>query len=151
MERLHAIGASATGRTVESPDGDGASAEAGTDGTLHLTEAVRRVMAERGLTTREVVGRFPERHLGTAYRILAGRTTDPWSSTVVQLCGALEVDPNDLLGAIPSPLAPELDALLSEARALTEDDRWLIVDLLRSVRQSGDRHAHAGDGGVRGR
>jgi len=129
MERLHATGSSATVGTVESPDGDGSFAE----GTPCLTEAVRRVMAERGLTTREVVRRFPERHLGTAYRILAGRTTDPWSSTVVELCHALKVDPNDLLGITPSPLEPELDQLLAETAGLSEDDRWLIVDLVRAI------------------
>ncbi len=42
-----------------------------------LAAAIRRVMAARDLTTREVVKRVPRRHVGTVYRLLAGRTTDP--------------------------------------------------------------------------
>ena len=48
-----------------------------------LAAAIKRVMASRGLSTREVVRRVPRRHVGTVYRLLAGRTTDPWASTVV--------------------------------------------------------------------
>ncbi len=92
-------------------------------------------MAERGLTTRQVVGRFPERHLGTAYRILAGRTADPWASTLVELCRALEVDPNDLFNATRPPLKPELEQVLTQASALSEEDRWLMVDLIRAIRR----------------
>src|SRR5687767_4873445 len=63
-----------------------------------LAAAIKRVMSSRGLSTREVVRRVPRRHVGTVYRLLAGRTTDPWASTVVSLCSALDADPDELLG-----------------------------------------------------
>src|SRR6476661_9818783 len=63
-----------------------------------LAAAIKRVMSSRGLSTREVVRRVPRRHIGTVYRLLAGRTTDPWASTVVSLCTALDADPDELLG-----------------------------------------------------
>src|ERR1044071_9360597 len=75
-----------------------------------LAAAIKRVMATRGLSTREVVRRVPRRHVGTVYRLLAGRTTDPWASTVVSLCTALNADPDELLGVEDalSILDPEL-------------------------------------------
>ena len=100
-----------------------------------LAGAIKRVMATRGLTTREVVRRVPRRHVGTVYRLLAGRTTDPWASTVVSLCTALGADPDELLevGDALEGLDPELRQILDELNQLSEDDRWLVLDALRAV------------------
>ncbi|MFN8636291.1 MAG: helix-turn-helix domain-containing protein [Chloroflexota bacterium] len=100
-----------------------------------LAAAIKRVMNVRGLSTREVVRRVPRRHVGTVYRLLAGRTTDPWASTVVSLCSALDADPDELLGVEDALeiLDPELRNTLSDVQRLAEEDRWLALDMLRSV------------------
>jgi transcriptional regulator with XRE-family HTH domain len=92
-------------------------------------------MSTRGLSTREVVRRVPRRHVGTVYRLLAGRTTDPWASTVVSLCAALDADPDELLGVEDALeiLDPELRNTLTDVQRLPEEDRWLALDMLRSV------------------
>ena len=100
-----------------------------------LAAAIKRVMSSRGLSTREVVRRVPKRHVGTVYRLLAGRTTDPWASTVVSLCTALDADPDELLGVEDALeiLDPELRNTLTDIQRLAEEDRWLALDMLRSV------------------
>lgn len=100
-----------------------------------LAAAIKRVMNTRGLSTREVVRRVPRRHVGTVYRLLAGRTTDPWASTVVSLCTALDADPDELLGVEDALeiLDPELRNTLTDIQRLAEEDRWLALDMLRSV------------------
>ena len=100
-----------------------------------LAAAIKRVMNTRGLTTREVVRRVPRRHVGTVYRLLAGRTTDPWASTVVSLCTALDADPDELLGVEDALeiLDLELRNTLTDVERLAEEDRWLALDMLRAV------------------
>jgi transcriptional regulator with XRE-family HTH domain len=100
-----------------------------------LAAAIKRVMNSRGLSTREVVRRVPRRHVGTVYRLLAGRTTDPWASTVVSLCTALDADPDELLGVEDAIeiLDPELRNTLTDVQRLAEEDRWLALDMLRAV------------------
>ena len=100
-----------------------------------LAAAIKRVMSSRGLSTREVVRRVPRRHVGTVYRLLAGRTTDPWASTVVSLCTALDADPDELLGVEDAIeiLDPELRNTLTDIQRLAEEDRWLALDMLRAV------------------
>ena len=100
-----------------------------------LAAAIKRVMNTRGLSTREVVRRVPRRHVGTVYRLLAGRTTDPWASTVVSLCTALDADPDELLGVEDAIeiLDPELRNTLTDIQRLAEEDRWLALDMLRAV------------------
>src|SRR5436190_23754658 len=100
-----------------------------------LAAAIKRVMSTRGLSTREVVRRVPRRHVGTVYRLLAGRTTDPWASTVVSLCTALDADPDELLGVEDAIeiLDPDLRQTLSDVDRLSEEDRWLALDMLRSL------------------
>jgi len=100
-----------------------------------LAAAIKRVMNSRGLSTREVVRRVPRRHVGTVYRLLAGRTTDPWASTVVSLCTALDADPDELLGVEDAIeiLDPELRNTLTDVERLAEEDRWLALDMLRAV------------------
>lgn len=100
-----------------------------------LAAAIKRVMNARGLSTREVVRRVPRRHVGTVYRLLAGRTTDPWASTVVSLCTALDADPDELLGVEDAIEILDLDLrnALTDVGRLAEEDRWLALDMLRAV------------------
>jgi transcriptional regulator with XRE-family HTH domain len=100
-----------------------------------LAAAIKRVMSSRGLSTREVVRRVPRRHVGTVYRLLAGRTTDPWASTVVSLCAALDADPDELLGVEDAIEILDLDLrnTLTDVERLAEEDRWLALDMLRAV------------------
>lgn len=100
-----------------------------------LAAAIKGVMATRGLSTREVVRRVPRRHVGTVYRLLAGRTTDPWASTVVSLCTALDCDPDELLGVddAVSGLDPELRETLADVEQLAEEERWLALDMVRAI------------------
>jgi len=92
-------------------------------------------MAARGLTTRDVVGKLPSRHVGTAYRLLAGRTRDPWTSTMAAMCAALDAEPNELLGVhdATADLEPEIRQVFDDVSKLPVEDRWLVLDVLRAV------------------
>jgi len=102
-------------------------------GPLHLSGRIHEVLEERGLTPRDLVTGLGERHVGTGYRLLAGRTSDPWISTVLEVCQALAVDPDELLEVSRAPLDPESEALLDQIRGLDEEDRWMLIDLLRAI------------------
>ncbi|MFN8525226.1 MAG: helix-turn-helix transcriptional regulator [Chloroflexota bacterium] len=100
-----------------------------------LAASIRKAMERRGLSTRDVVQRVPRRHIGTVYRLLSGRTTDPWASTVASLCTAISVDPDELLG-VADPMIhvdPEIREMLESLQTLTVDDRWLVLGLLRAA------------------
>ena len=107
-----------------------------------FTANVLRAMEAKGLRTRDLVMLLPQRNWMTWYRVASGSTTDPKVSTVLALCGALDVDPDALLGTSPTPLPPDLQELLDAARGMSEDDQWLVVDVLRAVmrRRRGQRH-----------
>jgi hypothetical protein len=51
------------------------------------------------------------------------------------LCTALDADPDELLGVEDAIeiLDPELRLALSDVERLAEEDRWLALDMLRSV------------------
>jgi transcriptional regulator with XRE-family HTH domain len=102
-------------------------------GSLRLSERIQQVLRERGMANRDLVIGLAERHIGTGYRLLAGRTADPWISTVLEVCQALAVDPDDLLQVARAPLDPELESLLAQVRRLDEEDRWMLIDVLRSI------------------
>ncbi len=100
-----------------------------------LQANLHRVMRAKKVRRSEVVKRAPDRKGATVYRVLAGTTTDPWTSTVVALCRSLEADPDELLGTTPPQLPPDLQELLDATQGLSEDDKWLVVDVLRAVMQ----------------
>jgi transcriptional regulator with XRE-family HTH domain len=104
-------------------------------GPLRLSERIRQILQERGLANRDLITGLGARHFGTGYRLLAGRTVDPWISTVLEVCQALAVDPDELLQVSREPLDPELDAVLKQVQALDEEDQWLLIDLIRSIRR----------------
>lgn len=108
-------------------------------GAETLAGRIQRAMAARGIRPRALAMALGDRHWSTAYRVLSGTTADPLMSTVLDVCRILDVDPDEILGATSPPLEPETQALLEAARALPEEDRWLIVDLVRVVRRRAAR------------
>jgi transcriptional regulator with XRE-family HTH domain len=65
---------------------------------MSLAEGLSRVMASRGLTTRDILARLGEqRDRATVYRLLAGQTENPRLDTLLSLCAAMETSPNELL------------------------------------------------------
>lgn len=97
-------------------------------------------IAARGLSVRQVILRLPQRAMATSYRILAGTTSDPHTSTILALCRTIDVDPDELLGARRPALDPEAEALLEDTEALDEADRRLLVKVIRSI--TGRHGAH---------
>ena len=72
---------------------------------MSLAEGLARVMASRGLTTRDVLARIgAQRDRATIYRLLAGQTENPRLDTLLSLCAAMDTTPNELLdqaGVLP--------------------------------------------------
>ena len=104
----------------------------------NISEAVKRIMAARGLTLREFIRRVPKRHIGTVYRLVAGRTTDPWASTIASVCEALGCDPDELLGVRPwhEGFTPEERALVSDFYTLLESDtdrEWVLAVMRAAI------------------
>jgi DNA-binding Xre family transcriptional regulator len=65
---------------------------------MPLHQAIRSVMRERGLKMPDLLEGMPRRDRSTVYRLLNGDTQDAKLSTLLDLCEALGVTPNDLLG-----------------------------------------------------
>lgn len=64
---------------------------------MPLHQAIRTVMQAHGLKTPELLSRMPQKDRSTVYRLLSGDTRDAKVSTLLGLCLALGVTPNDLL------------------------------------------------------
>lgn len=65
---------------------------------MSLAEGLARVMASRGLTTRDVLQRLgQQRDRATFYRLLSGQTENPRLDTLLSLCTAMDTSPNELL------------------------------------------------------
>lgn len=65
---------------------------------MSLAEGLNRVMASRGLATRDVLARLGmQRDRATIYRVLAGQTVNPRLDTLLSLCTALDTTPDELL------------------------------------------------------
>jgi len=65
---------------------------------MPIDQAIRTVMQARGVKMPELLGRLGRRDRSTIYRLLNGDTQDTKVSTLLDLCAALGVSPNDLLG-----------------------------------------------------
>ncbi len=100
-------------------------------------------IAARGLSARRVVLRLPESAVATAYQILAGPTRDPRTSILLALCRAIDIDPNELLGAHRPALEPEAEGRLDRAefRALLDALEGLDVPKARDAHTTGRPHA----------
>jgi transcriptional regulator with XRE-family HTH domain len=64
---------------------------------MPLHQAIQSAMQARGLTMPDLLARMPQRDRSTVYRLLNGDTRDAKLSTLVGLCTALGVTPNNLL------------------------------------------------------
>ena len=113
--------------------------------TETIADRIQQAMAARGVQPRDLAMAVGHRHWSTAYRVMSGATADSLISTIVDICTVLEVSPDELLGVTPPPLEPETQALLDRARRLPEDDQWLMVDLVRSLRRKGPRGSRRDD------
>lgn len=65
---------------------------------MPIDQAIRTVMQARGVKMQELLARLGRRDRSTIYRLLSGDTRDMKVSTLLDLCTALGVTPNDLLG-----------------------------------------------------
>lgn len=65
---------------------------------MSLAEGLARVMESRSLTVRDVLARLgAHRDRATVYRLLAGHTANPRLDTLLSLCAAMDITPNELL------------------------------------------------------
>ena len=89
---------------------------------MPLHEAIRTVMEAQGLKTPDLLSRMPQKDRSTVYRLLKGDTQDARVSTLLGLCCALGVTPNDLLSqaGLWNEVAP-LDARLRRAFGMEAD------------------------------
>jgi DNA-binding Xre family transcriptional regulator len=65
---------------------------------MSLDQAIQTALRERGLKVADLQARMPQRDRSTIYRLLSGETRDAKLSTLLALCRALGVTPNELLG-----------------------------------------------------
>lgn len=103
---------------------------------MALQQAIRTVMRARGLTPSQLLDRMPERDRSTLYRLLNGDTRDARVSTLLELCRALGVSPNDLLnlaglwadgGRPPDALEVRLRRAFATVQALATPYRLVAV------------------------
>lgn len=76
---------------------------------MSLQQAIRAAMRARGVETKDLLARMAQRDRSTVYRLLSGDTRDTRLSTLLALCSALGISPNELLvqaGLWQSPPAP---------------------------------------------
>jgi hypothetical protein len=97
-------------------------------------------MRDRGLGIAGVAERMGSgRHYSTVHRVLTGWTRDPTLSTFLDLCGALEAEPADVLrlaGLLPGGTDVEeirLRRILRRVRDLPEPDGWLAVEQIDAL------------------
>jgi DNA-binding Xre family transcriptional regulator len=112
---------------------------------MSLATALAALAAARGMTPAEVADSVAgTQNRATFYRALNGETVDPRLSTLVNVCEVLDVTPAELLrvaGLLEDPagaLAPVdlgLRQALGAVQTLGEDDRRLIVTVVRSFVQ----------------
>lgn len=102
---------------------------------LGLRHRIGEILRQRGLTVNWLIHHLGRRNRATGWRLMTGRTVDPRLVTVLDVCRTLSVDPDELLEVSRPPLDPEVDELFAAAQALQEQDQWLLVDLIKSMRR----------------
>jgi DNA-binding Xre family transcriptional regulator len=110
---------------------------------VSLAEAIAALLAARGMRGREFADSIADTHAYmTAYRLLSGQTRDPQITTVLDVCEVLRISPNELLqlagllespAGTTSPLDMPLRQIFSEVQALGEDDRRLLLSVIRGI------------------
>jgi DNA-binding Xre family transcriptional regulator len=118
---------------------------------MALAEAIAALMAARGMKPIDVAGAVVGwRDRATVYRVLNGETEDPRLRTVVELCNVLNVTPGELLrlSGLPDAAAVESAArdvalrhAMDDVQDLAEDDRQLVLDVIRGI--ADDRRTQA--------
>jgi DNA-binding Xre family transcriptional regulator len=64
---------------------------------MSLHQAIQTAMQAKGLKMGDLLARIPQRDRSTIYRLLSGDTRDARVSTLLALCSALGVTPDELL------------------------------------------------------
>ncbi|MFN8521827.1 MAG: helix-turn-helix transcriptional regulator [Chloroflexota bacterium] len=110
---------------------------------MSIGKAVRDLIEARGLRPAEVADRLGgKRNRATFYRLLSGETSDPRVSTLLEICGSLTTSPSELLqlaGLLTYQersldlIDVELRQAFGELQGLTDDDKRLCLQMLRSV------------------
>jgi DNA-binding Xre family transcriptional regulator len=92
---------------------------------MPLDQAMKTVMRARGLKVPDVLTRMLQRDRSTVYRLLNGDTRDAKLSTLLGLCSALDVSPNELLSLAglwndEGPSTDSLDIRLRQVFAVVQ-------------------------------
>lgn len=64
---------------------------------------------------------------------MAGTTNDALTSNFLEVCVALEKEPDEVLMIERSPMEDALRDLYEAAKKLPEEDQWLVVDIIRNI------------------
>lgn len=109
---------------------------------MALAEAIKTVMAARGLSTVAVLPRLEVAHRTTFYRVLNGSTPEPRLLTFTAICAALDISPTELLQLAnlwpvgerhADPLAMRLRTTFVQFQALAPDDKHRAITLAATV------------------
>ena len=128
---------------------------------MSISKAIRDLIEARGLRPVEVADRLEgKRNRATFYRLLSGDTNHPRASTLVGVCNALAISPNELLqfaGRLPyrerslKLIDVELRRVFGEVQHLDEDDRRICLAALRSLIDLRAQRREGRPRGTRGR
>jgi DNA-binding Xre family transcriptional regulator len=129
---------------------------------MSLAEAIAGLARVRGMKPAEVADSLAGlRNRATLYRVLNGTTTDPRTSTLLEMCRTLHTSPGELLQLAGLHTPPDggaslLDTSLRQAfgelHDLSEDDRWVLLGVLRSIiKERGPRRRARPLGRARGK
>jgi transcriptional regulator with XRE-family HTH domain len=110
---------------------------------MSIGGAARDVIGARGLRPADVADRLGGvRNRATFYRILSDETKDPRTGTLLELCSALAITPDELLqlaelyrgeGRQLKLIDVQLRQAIDETELLDDDDKRLCLALLRAV------------------
>lgn len=105
---------------------------------MSLKSAITEALQARELKPGDLLARMQDRDRSTVYRLLNGDTRDTKISTMIALCAALEIDPNEFLAlaGLWSEFGPAPDALdLRMRRTLSVTHKLALPYKLVAVTQ----------------
>ncbi|MGI8551731.1 MAG: helix-turn-helix domain-containing protein [Dehalococcoidia bacterium] len=103
---------------------------------MSLQQALQAAMRARNLKVGDLLTRMQQRDRSTIYRLLSGDTRDAKMSTLLAVCVALGITPNDLLGLAglwqesgrsPDPLDMRLRRSFSSVQTLATPYKIVAV------------------------
>jgi DNA-binding Xre family transcriptional regulator len=127
---------------------------------MSLHEAIKATMQERGLEMPDLLAAMQQRDRSTVYRLLKGDTRDAKIGTLVAICRALGVTPNELLvhaelwpdGRSGDQLDVRLHQVFSDVKGLAPPYRVVAVAqierLVQTWHDAADGLLTADDGGA---